>query len=525
MIDATRGLWHAASRDFAAGRFDAACTALQSIVAKDPTDAAAWLALAQVDLRTGRARQADGHALSALRQNVADADLLCAVNDVLLTTGSANAARDGIERVVALGAPSASLQRRIAVQYQNLGEHDAALAWLDRARASGLDDPATRFQLAIQLTFHGRFQEAESLLESCAAVEPPFGRAMAQLAQLRRQSPGHNHVPLLRQQLQKVARGSEDHAALEFACYKEFEDLGRHEDAWRSLATANATMHALLRHDADAEQRTFDALASKAAALPMPGGNGSHDGPTPIFIVGLPRSGTTLLDRMLGNHSEIRSAGELGTFWRGLQWAADRFTGPMLDERMVAALSRVDWAELGDRYLSNTAWRARGRRFIVDKMPRNWLLAPLIHCALPQARILHMVRAPMAVAFSNYRSYFGADYPYSYDLDCMVRHYRQYTKTMAHWHRIMPGVILDVAYEDLVAKPDATLRRVFAFCGLPWEPGCAALAGNAAPVATLSATQVRGGVQADTARRWHPYASHLAGLEAALLAADTEGSA
>lgn len=511
--------WERAARHFASGQYAEARMVLAAILERDPGSAQAWLAMAQVDIHSGRVRQAFLHASNALQHAAGEAGLLCDIATALLTVGAAARARDSVERAAAVAPPVAVLQQRIALQYQNINEHDSALEWMEKARAEGLDDMAARFCLAVQLIFHGRMREAAAELEVCASAVPPLGRAMVQLSRLRRQTAEQNHLESLECQLANAAVGSEEFAALEFTRYKELEDLGRYEDAWRSLTRANAAMHALLKHDSRAEQRTFDALLKCVNAMPLRvvGNARPVDGPVPIFIVGMPRSGTTLLDRMLGNHSQVRSAGELGTFRRGLELAADRFTGHMLDEAMVAKLSEMDYSVLGDSYLANSQWLARGHRFYIDKLPRNWLLAPLIHRAIPQARILHMVRAPMDTVFSNLRSYFGGDYPYCYDEESLGIHYLQYRRVMAHWHVVMPGSILDVSYANLVDDPDSELHRIFAFCGLAWEPGCADLKRNHQAVATLSAIQVRDAVQTGFSERWRNYARHLSGLRSRIM--------
>lgn len=511
--------WQRAAQYFAQGRFADARVALEEILQRDSASAEAWLALAQVDIQVGNVSLAAQHALSAAILRPDDPKTLVNIAAALLTVGEVAAARDSLEQAAALAPREAALQQGLALQYQNLGEHDAALAWMERARGSGLADPAGRFALAIQLTFHGRLDAAEAELEHCASLRPPFGRAMAQLSQLRRQTRERNHLSVLGRQITEVEAGSVDHAALEFARYKEFEDLALYEDAWQSLQRGNKLMHSLLQHDSAAEQRTImqlrDQVARTATAL-----SPRHAGPQPIFVVGLPRSGTTLLDRMLGNHADVYAAGELGTFRRCLERVVDRFTGPMLDETFVQRLAQVDLAEAGALYLANSQWRAQGRRFFIDKLPRNWLLVPLIHAAIPDAKILHMVRDPIAVAFSNYRTYFGNDYPYCYDEDTLAKHYIEYRRTMHDWHTLRPGVMLDVSYRALVADPEGELRRVFEFCGLDWQPDCADLAHNQRPVATLSAVQVRGAIDTGMGGRWRHYEKHLARLREHISLAD-----
>jgi hypothetical protein len=197
-----------------------------------------------------------------------------------------------------------------------------------------------------------------------------------------------------------------------------------------------------------------------------------------------------------------------------LHWSAD--TAHTHGDAFLARVSGLDLAETGRRYLAQTHWRAQGKPFFIDKQPPNGILAGLIHAALPGARILHLVRDPMDVCFSNWRAFFGDAYAYSYGLDTLAAHFNNSRRVMAHWHAVMPGAILDVPYAELVSAPEATLRKVFDFCGLEWESDCADLSRNAEPSATLSAAQVRGPLRRDTSDQWRRYASQLSPLRNAL---------
>lgn len=518
--------WQHAAQLFSGGHHAEAGAILQALLRRDPANAQAWLALARVDIASGLVQPAFKHADAAAQHAPADAALLIEIAITLMTVGAMARARECVARAQDAAPTNPALLQRIGLQWQTLNEHDAALALMQRAHAAGLADASSRFCLAVQLMFHGRNDEAAVEFEACTTATPPLGRAWAQLSLLRRQTREQNHLDQLTQALQRVAPASEDHAAIDFARYKELEDCGRYAEAWDVLVRANRGMRAILRYDRTAEARTISALQRFVAALPRPRDPAPHTGagPMPIFIVGMPRSGTSLLDRMLGNHRHVRSVGELGTFRRSLERVADRFTGQMLDEALVERLPRVDFAALGELYLHNSQWLAKSHAFYIDKLPRNWLLVPLIRRALPHAPILHIVRNPMDTAFSNLRSYFGPDYPYSYDMDDLAHHCRLYRSVMAHWHAVMPGAILDVSYAELVSDPEGTLRNVFAYCGLPWQAGCSDLARNHEPVATLSATQVRTSVQKGFVEQWRPYANHLSGLRA-LLAPNNDGAA
>ena len=237
-------------------------------------------------------------------------------------------------------------------------------------------------------------------------------------------------------------------------------------------------------------------------------------GPQPIFILGLPRSGTTLLDRLLGAHSQIVSAGELSDFGQALYWTAD--IRETQDELFLQRMTSIDNAEAGQRYLSQTQWRSNGKSFFIDKQPPNWALAGFIRAALPKAHILHMVREPMDVCFSNWRAFFGDAHAFSYDLTALASHYHDYRRVMAHWHALMPGAILDVSYAQLVQEPEKTMRDVLAHCGLEWEANCVDTRRNPAPVATISAAQVRDSIHTKAFGEWKPYRDRLEPLQRAL---------
>lgn len=277
-------------------------------------------------------------------------------------------------------------------------------------------------------------------------------------------------------------------------------------------------MHARLHDEVARHHASIERYLSAWSSTPPRDSSGASEGPTPIFIVGVARSGTTLLERMLGNHSRVAVAGELMDFGAQLHWAAD--TRNAQSDALVSRLPDLDYAELGRRYLAQTQWRAHGKDFFIDKQPPNWLLAAAIHAALPQAPILNLVRDPMDTCFSNWRAYFGDACAYSYNLDALAEYFSDYRRVMAYWHKIMPGAILDVPYADLVREPEATLRKVFAFCGLEWEPACMDLARNTAPSATLSAAQVRSPLHDRAFGEWRRYGDQLGQFECSLTAAD-----
>ena len=499
---ASNPLWRRAQMHLVRGEMGAARELLAAMHATEG-GAAAHLVSAQIAWREDRVRDGTRHALDGAQAASEDPDDLCTIADVVLEVGETVAARACLDRVPLDACETPLLLMRLAVLRKKLGQHAEALALLDRAQALGHASPALRFQRGEALMFNGRIEEAEAELSASLAEAPTRGRVAVPLVRLRRQTADRNYLLALEAGACAAASGTHDQSAFEFARYKTLEDLGRDDEAWQALVRGNALMHARLHDEVTRHHAWIERYMSAWSSAPPREPSSAPEGPLPIFIVGVARSGTTLLERMLGNHSCVAAAGELMDFGAQLHWAAD--TRNAQSDALVSRLPHLDYAELGRRYLAQTQWRAQGKAFFIDKQPPNWLLAAAIHSALPQAPILNLVRDPMDTCFSNWRAYFGDACAYSYNLDALAEYFNDYRRVMAHWHKIMPGAILDVAYADLVHEPEATLRKVFAFCSLEWEPGCMDLARNTAPSATLSAAQVRSPLHGRAFGEWRRY--------------------
>jgi tetratricopeptide (TPR) repeat protein len=502
-------LWNRAQRYLASGQPVAARFVLENFLQSDPAHAEAHLILANIAWKDYRLQDATHHAKSAALSLPDDAMLITNVADMLHKVGEIVAARVCMERAAADTQDGAVLMR-LAELRGMLGEHPESLALLDRAGAAGIGDADYHYQRALELTFNGRLLEAENEHETSLRIDPTNGRAMLALVRMRKQAAQPEQIGLLAERIRSVAPGSVNHASFEFALYEELERIGRYDEAWLALARGNALMYARKEVDSKYAWDLFEGLIERCTPQFLQTHETQFDGPQPIFIIGMPRSGTTLLDRILSNHSQVTSAGELDDFGRQLRRVAGhRVT---LDEQILQRLPDLDYADIGRGYLAQTQWRAPGARFFIDKLPRNWMNAGVIRRALPQARILNLVREPMDVCFSNYRALLGDAFPYSYDLSALAEHYLQYRRVLAHWHNAMPGQILDVGYGELVRQPEDTARKVFAFCGLDWEPGCVDLTRNKSVVATLSMVQVREPIHTRSFEEWRPYEQQLAKL-------------
>jgi|SRR5690348_9415928 tetratricopeptide (TPR) repeat protein len=508
--------WEHARRYLQQGQIAAAHAQLESLRIQAPRDARTRLLAAQLAWHADRVRDAADLAQGLSDGPPDDADLLCDVVDLLSMVGHTTAAHDLLDHPVWQQTRSMDVLLRYANFRQSFGDHAQSLDALERLLAIVPGNAEFHLYHGQELTFLGRIDEAEAAFRTCLSLDPGNGRAMYRLARLRQNAPDHDFLRLIDAGQRQTRSPSTEHAAFAFALYHVMEGLGRYEEAWSTLAAANAEMHSMSARDAARQreglQRFIGWLSTNR--LPAAAPTSTAVQPTPIFIVGLPRSGTTVLERMLSNHSKVTSAGELVDF--GLQMMSVADTRSLHGERFLSRLSGLDLGQAGQGYLSQTAWRARGHAYYVDKQPANWMIAGLILSALPQAKILHLQRDPMDVCFSNYRAMFGDTYTWSYNFNTLAEHHDDYRGLMKHWHDAYPGAILDVPYADLVGNPETTLRKTFAFCGLEWESDCDDISRNGAPVSTLSSVQVRESVHTRALQQWRPYSAQLQWLQEAL---------
>lgn len=504
---------------------DAAQITLEALVERVPDDPSVRMQLANVLVKRGHLRASTHQLLKIALACSIDAQLIAQTVRRLYYHGEILAARDCLDRFELMPKSSAPMLAEQAQLRWMLGEIPAALTLMERAIAEGVETPDACYLYAMLCQFTGNIDQADGALAASLRHWPNFSDAAVALANVRKQTPENNHLDLLRGQLRRIPENSNAaeagvaRAVFESALFKELDDLGRHDEAWQALVRSNALMHALNPYDAIGETAVTDVIihASESIAAAHGSPTTTFEGPTPIFIVGMPRSGTTLLDRMLSSHSQVVSAGEINDFRRQLRWVTDVPPGGI--QGMLKAQQRspnIDFAELGSRYLQQTQWRAQGQHFYIDKLPINFRMVHLIHRALPHALILHMVREPMDVCFSNFKAMLGPASAYSYDMRTLAHYYGQYVRLTNHWRVNMPGAMLDVSYASLVSEPAATLHRVLEHCGLEDEDGCLHPERNTAPVATPSSAQVREPIHTRALGEWRHYAEQLEPLQLAL---------
>ena len=508
--------WQEAEHLMSAGQSEPAAVRYQQLIDLDGWQSPAALRLSTLAARSGRMRDAVAFALraSAPSRQEDDAALLGALARQLFDLGEIEAGLACAQAPALSSASDPDVLRGLGQGLLSQSFPDLAEKFLQRAQRIRDGGAPARYLLGLAAFYQGDEAEAERAWEAALQRNPMMPPVHRLLAKLRRQTPARNHIDRLRATVARMPQGHPEAPWLHYALFKELDDMDDIEGAWQALVQGMEARRRQVAYDAVAEARLFDRL--QARSVPATGVAVSTTAPTPIFIVGMPRSGTTLLEQILARHPHVQDAGELRDMLCQLRWVCDRVGGPHLDEALCVEAEQADMGLLGRRYLEKTAWRANGRAFFTDKLPANFLLVDHIARALPQARILHMVRDPMEVCFSNLKELFVDAYPHTYDQREMAAHFIRYRGLMRHWHSRHPGRILDISYEDLVRAPEAAARRVLDFCGLAWDPDVLAMGPRTSSVATASAAQVREPIHARYVGQWRRYAHHLQPMQTAL---------
>ncbi|MFT3761037.1 MAG: sulfotransferase [Pseudoxanthomonas sp.] len=507
---------HAQAEAFAArSQWDQAIACHESILAQHPDEAHTLVQLSYVHSLAGHYRLARAYALRANAARPADPQALKELAARLRTFNEVPALLDCIGRTPASATPI-PLLLWYAAQLSHLNEQERALALLDEAKRGDPQYPATRIARAQVLTYLGRFDEAEADLHAALRRAPEIPQTYWLLSRLPDKARAIDLVNAAQAQLQRPGRGAEEIALLALALHNEYDRLGDYAAAARALEQSCRARRSRLRYQSEDTRRLVDALVALPPLAAAATSGTDPATPTPIFIIGMHRSGTTLLEQMLDGHADVRAVGELYDFTSRMRHATDHHCRGVIDERIVARSRQLDFAAVGAGYLQGMAWRLGEERFFTDKLPSNFLNAGFICAALPQAKLLHMVRDPVETCFSNLREWLSDAYPHACDQREMAAYYRQYQRLMAHWRQTYPGRILDVDYRRLTREPETMMREVSAFCGLPFEPSMLAFTARKRGVSTASAVQVRQGIQARAQPKWTPYAAWLQPLIDAL---------
>lgn len=491
------------------GRLEEAAAHQQRALALNPDLAEAWSNLGNVWYLEGKLADAVtcfGRAL-ALKPGYVDAH-----NNL----GAALLNQDRVEEAVRHFERALALNPGYAAAHNNLGNAllkqvrlDEAQAHYERALELKPDYANAHNNLGNVLKEKGRFAEALAHYERAIAIQPDYAEAHLNRTELKRFTRGDRDLAAL----ERLVAGGDLPAGkalmVHFALAKALDDAGDYERAWEHLQQANALKRAEISY---AESRALDLLErirevfkpSLFERVWEPGRGAGDPSSAPVFVVGMPRSGSTLIEQILASHPQIHGAGELPIL--------ERMEDPGFPEN-ITALSPDRLRELGAAYLAQLPRVDAGVVRIVDKLPGNFLRIGLIRLMLPNARIIHTMRDPLDTCLSCYFKLFTNGLYFTYDLGELGRYYRSYRRLMDHWRAVLPrDAILDVRYETVVEDLEAEARRLIEYCGLPWDERCIAFHRNARPVRTASSVQVRQPLFRSSVGRWRHYEAGLAPL-------------
>jgi tetratricopeptide (TPR) repeat protein len=507
------------SRLMRAGDWTGARTACLPLNARAPQFAEGWFAASHIAM----ALKEPERALAAIERAAAidPSNIRYAIQraQCLLALGQRAAALAAATAVAASAGRDASAWDAVGTLRSFAADQQGALAAYDRAVALEPEQSQFAFNRASVRRFLGDLAGAEADYDRAIAGRPLDFEAYLNRSELRVQSPERNHVAELEALARRPDLDWRGYIQIHYALAKECEDLGRHDEAFDHLQLGARRRREHLRYDVAVDVATAGWIAQSYPAAPAEASPQSSQ-EDPIFIVGLPRSGTTLVERILASHSSMSSAGELDSFAQSLVHAARaRSARPNLPRQELVALSAtLDFAALGRDYIARARAAYGGSGRFIDKMPLNYLYCGLIRRALPNARIVHVERHPMAVCHAIYKTLFKSGYPFSYDLREIGRYYAAYRRLMAHWQGTMPGVIFDIEYEALIADQVGQTRKLLEYCGLGWEDGCLDFHRNPAPSTTASAAQVRRPLYDSSVSQWRHYEDRLSELRDTLTA-------
>jgi len=437
------------------------------------------------------------------------ADMAFLLADAERMTGNVADARARLKDLEAGLPPSPSPWALLSSKHAELGQFQDALRAATHLQALSGGAHNGRALAAGALTALGRMDEAEALYDGliaggCEDPDPYYQRAV-----LRRARPGDAALDQTRRRLTREADGSPASVALHFAMAKMLEDIGEMDGAFDHLLAGATARRARLSYRVEDDEAAVDAIIATFNAEWLSCVARAGPARETVFVMGLPRSGTTLVERMLSSHSMVSSLGEIND----LAYAVMHAAGPAPDKKaLIGQAARADLARLGAHYQGAARGYGVDAPVLIDKTPANFLYAGLIAAALPGARIIHLRRHPAASGYAMYKTLFRMGYPFSYDLQEIARYIAAHRRLMDHWRGLMPDQILEVDYEKLVDAPEPQVRRMLDHVGVDWEPECLAFHDNPAPTATASAAQVREPIHTGSRDQWQALAHRLTPL-------------
>jgi len=398
-----------------------------------------------------------------------------------------------------------------AMLLTQLGKREQAVQYYEQAATLKPDEARHYYNIACLQRSLGDMDAAESNFDKAVSLDPADFEALKIRSELRKQTPARNHVEFLERLLKKDIDEKKGRVHVCYALAKELEDLGYAERSFAYLKMGADTRRKFMQYDV---QRDLDTIASIRASFNaefFAGAAEGADNTEAIFILGMPRTGTTLAERILASHTAVFAAGELTNFAAQMMRMVRIPGGSEKKSRdeLVGLSTKLDFRKLGEAYIDSTRPFTGHTAHFIDKLPLNYLYVGLIHLALPNAKIINLQRHPLDTCYAIYKQLFVDAYPFSYSLDELAAYYVAYHRLVEHWNSVLPGSIHTIHYEELVDDVENESRRLLDFCGLEWQPQCLKFYENKEASTTASTAQIRQPVYKSSVGKWRNYRAQL----------------
>jgi tetratricopeptide (TPR) repeat protein len=491
-------------------RLEIAERILKPHLKEDPFDAAAVRMLAELASRIGRTRDAETLLRRAIELAPGWAAPKANLAMLLGRTGRPGEAMDLLDDVFAEEPDDLGHWNLKAATLSRVGDFAEAIAMYEAVLRRAPNQPRVWMSYAHLLKTVGRLDEGIVAYRKAIELRTTLGEAWWSLANLKTVRFSDSDVDTMNRALQDSTLTDDDRFHLEFALGKAMHDAGRIDDAFAHYSRGNALRLKLQPHAPKDVHDLVDQSIRLFTGEVFRERTGGCDSPDPIFIVGMPRSGSTLLEQILSSHSLVEGTSELQDIPILARRNGDYPKGAL-------ELTEEERRSLGEEYLRRTAVQRRaGKPFFIDKLPNNWMFVPFIQLVLPNAKIIDARRHPLGCCFSNFRQHFAHGQTWTYDLEHLGAFYCDYVRLMAHVDEVLPGRVHRVIYERMVDDTESEVRRLLDYCGLEFEPACLEFYKTERPVRTPSSEQVRRPIYRDATEEWRAYENYLDPLKRAL---------
>jgi len=474
-----------------------------------PNSDGGWCAASVVACRSGSLERGLACAERAIQINAQDSNNWFARANVLVMMKRFEDALSDARRALELNPNDPKFLDNAGGIASRVGNFELADHYYSRLVDRAPTSARAHFNLGTVKRFLGQGQEAASCFDKAIGADPHDYDSYLLRSDVATQTGASNHVDELSALLDGSVSDWRGEMKLCFALAKELEDLCDFSRSFQYLERGATLRRRHMTYDVATDEQAIQNIRNAFTDSHFSSIQSGTSTDKPIFIVGLPRTGTTLVERILSSHSEVESLGELNDFALELTASVKARVSPSDRSEFISASAHINFDELGRGYLQRVSQRRSGQGCFIDKLPLNYLYCGLIHKALPSAKIIHVTRHPLDACYAMYKRLFRDAYPMSYDLEDLARYYLSYQRLMSHWYALMPGMIHSLSYESLVRDLEGETRRLLSFCELNFEASCLDFHRNPVASTTASASQIREPIYSSSVGKWKHYSNEL----------------